>query len=207
MKHSQLLLSLRTALLPPPPVTGLPHLDALIGKHSGAGTAKPRLTISGRGLPLLYHIISTLVTSFNGTVAVIDLEGRFSPSHLRCDLNHVYIFRAIPSIRGGTGGAGSSIQAYDLKKTLENVEKYMLYGDHKSREREWVGTMVNGAVGGDISVVWNGWLSVDREEVARFPVGMNIEEALEDREKRQGIVDEACWRGTSRSGWYSWKEK
>ncbi|RFU31861.1 hypothetical protein B7463_g4485, partial [Scytalidium lignicola] len=203
-----LLSSLRTTLLPPPSITGLPRLDGLIERHNSNATAKPKLSITGRGLPLLYHIISTLVTSRNGTVTVIDLDGRFSPSHLRCDLDHVYIFRPeISADIAGDGEIGAASAAQDLKKILESVEKFMLYGKHGSYDREWVGTMVNGGLGGDICVAWNGWLNVDREEVVRFPAGISVEEAIGEKEKRQEVVDGCGWRGRSRVGWYGWKEE
>ncbi|KAH8811852.1 hypothetical protein F5884DRAFT_292720 [Xylogone sp. PMI_703] len=221
----ELLSSIRTTLLPPPSVTGIPHLDGLIERYHGTSSSKsatkiPKLSVAGRGLPLLYHIVSTLVITRNGTVAVVDLDGRFSPSHLRCDLDHVYIFRP-PVIgaaasstgssgdeagRSGQGGNGTSASR-DLKRILEGVERFMLYGDHGSRAREWVGTVVSGGSGGDICAVWNGWLSVDREEVVRFPAGISVDDAMTERERRQEIVDGSVWKGRSRVGWYAWKEE
>jgi len=131
-----------------------------------------------------------MVTSLQGTVALIDIDGRFSPSHLSCELQHVHVFR--PTKR-------------NLKVTLESVEEYMLWGEHESMGREWVGTLVNGEVGGDIMVGWRGWLRVEREEVSGFTDGVSVEEVVGEREKRQEVVDSKGWRGTSEMGKYCWK--
>ena len=71
----------------------------------------------------------------------------------------------------------------------------MLYGDHGSKEREWVGTIVNGGVGGDVNVGWRGWLRVEREEVCGFGWGISVEEALGDRERRRSVVEGKGWKG------------
>jgi hypothetical protein len=70
----------------------------------------------------------------------------------------------------------------------------MLYGDHGSKGREWVGTVVNGGLGGDINVGWRGWLRVEREEVGAFGWGISVEEAMDDREKRWEVVDGKGWK-------------
>jgi hypothetical protein len=71
----------------------------------------------------------------------------------------------------------------------------MLYGEHGSKGKEWVGTIVNGGVGGDINVGWRGWLRVEREEVESFGWGVSVEEAVGDRERRMQAVDDKGWKG------------
>lgn len=71
----------------------------------------------------------------------------------------------------------------------------MLDGDHGSKEREWVGTIVNGGVGGDINVGWRGWLRVEREEVGSFGWGVSVEEEVGKRERGSEVVDAKGWKG------------
>lgn len=130
-----------------------------------------------------------MITALSGTIALIDLDGRFSPSHLTCDLHHIHVFRPTKS---------------NFKATLEGLEDYMLWGEHESKGREWVGTLVIGGVGGDIMFGWRGWLRVEREEVSRFAVGVSVEEIIGEREKRQDVVDSKGWKGVSEIGEYSW---
>jgi len=181
----ELLKDLRSAHSPNSSRTGIPELDRLWRSNSG------KLSITGRGLPLLYHVIDHMVTALNGTVALIDLDGRFSPSHLSCDLQHVHIFRPLKD---------------NLKATLDGVEEYMLWEDHASKGREWVGTLVNGGVGGDVMVGWRGWLRVEREEVGGFAVGVSVEEVIGKREERQELVESKGWKGVSEMGEYRWNE-
>lgn len=148
-----------------------------------------RLAITGRGMALLYRLVNHLVGERGGTVVVIDVDGRFSASHLKCELRHVHVFRTTP--RG-------------LKGTLEGVERYMLWGEHESKGREWLGTVVNGGVGGDIMVGWRGWLRVEREETVGFAPGMSAEEALGESEARQEFVNSRGWRAVSDLGEFSW---
>lgn len=166
--------------------TGIRDLDDLWRQHGG------KLSITGRGgLPLLYHIVDSCITELNGTVAIIDVDGRFSPSNLRCDLRHVHVWR--PGRR-------------NFKDTLESVEGYMLGGEHGSMRREWVATIVNGGAGGDIMLGWRGWLKVEKTDTVRFEVGMSVEEALANRERRQEVVHRSEWRIISDIGDFAWKE-
>ncbi|CAL3972741.1 hypothetical protein PZA11_004218 [Diplocarpon coronariae] len=181
-----LLKDLRTACIPNPPRTGISDLDSLWKTRGG------RLSITGRTLPLLHHILTHLVSPhhMNGTIALLDLTGRFSPSHLISalsvqDLRHIHVFRPTTA---------------NLQVTLDSVEKYMLYGEHKSQGREWLGTIVNGGVGGDINLGWSGWLRVEREEVCGFGVGVSIEEVWGERNGRQEVVDGKGWRAECREG-------
>lgn len=76
----------------------------------------------------------------------------------------------------------------------------MLYGEHKSHAREWLGTIVNGGVGGDINLGWRGWLRVEREEVGGFGEGVSVEEAWGERERRGEVVDARGWRAEDDEG-------
>ena len=153
-----------------PSRTGIPDLDELWKQHGG------KLSITGRGFPLIYSLTRHLVRDLEGTVVVVDLDGRFSPSHLvgmgmsMGDLGHVHVFRCSKE---------------RLKVTLDSVENYMLWGEHGSRGREWLGTIMLGGVGGDIMVGWRGWLGVDRDIVGGFGEGVSVEEAWGERERRQ----------------------
>lgn len=162
---------------------------------------------------------SLIASPHEKTVAIVDFEGRFDPMRLlvtapimkeahtnptspstrieRADLDHVHILR--PS-RGSVRHVADCLAA---------VEEYMLYGTHRSRSREWWGTVVIGgglnpagsvpaAMASQIAVTagWRGWLRVDRPEVATF-WGMSAEEALAERDKRQAAVEGAGWIASS----------
>lgn len=148
------------------------------------------MAIVGRALPLLYHIVNHLVKARGGTVAVVDVDGRFSPSHLDCELRHVHVFRPTRS---------------NLKVTLESVEGYMLWGDHGSKDREWMATIVNGGVGGDIMTGWRGWLKVERDEVDGFAAGISVEEALIERKVGQDTIPSRGWRAVSQDGTFTFR--
>jgi hypothetical protein len=188
-KHAQthvpfkLLRDLRTSHNPQPERTGIPELDSLWRSHGG------KLAIVGRALPLLYHIVNQLVKARGGTVAVLDVDGRFSPSHLDCELRHVHVFRPTKS---------------NLKATLESVEGYMLWGDHGSKDREWMATIVHGGIGGDIMSGWRGWLKVERDRIEGFVAGISTEEALTERGMAQGSRG---WRAVSQYGTFNWREQ
>jgi len=184
----ELLTSLRTQYQPSRPRTGIPELDQLWKTHGQA----ERLAISGRGLPLLYHIIDHMISFLRGTVAIVDLEGRFSPSHLHCDLSHVHVFRPTRETLG---------------VTLKSVERYMLWGHHESKGRVWVGMLVNGDTAGEIVVDWRGWLKVERKEVLEFGLGVSTEEAIGERERRQEVVDRGFWRASCGIGEMEWREE
>ena len=148
-------------------------------------------------MPLVYHVIDHMITVLGGTVAVVDVEGRFSPSHLVRGreggvLEHIHVFRVIGGLK-------------ELKVTLEGLEGWMVEGDHGSKGREWVGTVVIGGVGGDVNVGWRGWLRVERDEVVGFKGGVSVEEVLAERESRQEVVDEGGWRAVCEDGVYCWK--
>jgi hypothetical protein len=105
------------------------------------------------------------------------------------DLSHVHVFRCSKE---------------KLKATLESLEGYMLWGEHGSKGREWLGTIVLGGAGGDIMVGWRGWLGVDRDLVGGFGEGVSVEEAWGERERRQEVVDGRGWRAICELGEFSW---
>jgi hypothetical protein len=180
----KLLKDLRAAHNPRLEKTGIPELDGLWRSHGG------KLAIVGRWPPLLYHIVNHLVRVRGGAVAVVDVDGRFSPSHLDCELRHVHVFRPTRS---------------NLKVTLESVEGYMLWGDHASREREWMATIVNGGVGGDIMTGWRGWLRVEREGIGGYTAGISTEEALIEGREEHSNMGSMGWRAVSQYGTFSWR--
>ncbi|TVY38322.1 hypothetical protein LOCC1_G004717 [Lachnellula occidentalis] len=206
---TQLLTDLRTSTNPNPPRTGLPDLDTLWHSHGSR-----QLSISGRSLPLIYHLITHLVcpghnpngrSDGGGTVAVLDIEGRFSPSHLlpslsKDQLKHIYIWHPTPA---------------NLAVTLESVEQFMVYGDHASRDRVWKAIFVlGGSVAGkgvrcgDVVTVttgWRGWLRVEREAVEGFLAGTSVEEAWGDRAARERALEGRGWRGVSEVGEFVFK--
>lgn len=138
----------------------------------------------------------------NGTIVVIDIDGRFDVSRLRCqaeDLKHVHLLR-VP-------------QRGRLKEAIERVAGYLLGtgtggGKHGSMGREWVGTCVNGGLGGDVCVGWRGWLRVESEkvDVETFGTGMSVEEAMRERQRRQEVVDSRGWKAVSEWGNYRFEE-
>jgi hypothetical protein len=176
-----------------PPRLGIPALDDIWARHGG------RLEITGpQGLELVYQIVSTAVSSpRNGTIVVVDADGRFDVTRLRCemeDLTHVHVYRPLKG---------------HVKEALEQVESYLLRGEHASMGRDCVGIVMNGAQGGDVMVGWKGWLRVEneREDVPRFGMGISVEEALREREKRQFAVESKGWRAVSEWGEYRWTDE
>ncbi|KAM3079331.1 hypothetical protein ACMFMG_005765 [Clarireedia jacksonii] len=222
-ENEESLESLLNTLQGPSSKTGIPDLDTLCLQNH-----QPRLSISGRSLPLLLQILTRLLSApCNKTVVLIDLASRFSPSFLNVypddvigsegklkvsDLKHLHVFRP---------------HAKNLESTLRSVEGYLLYGDHMSGERAFGGTMVlggegltNAGVEGKdlglgkpvVSVGWRGWLRVEREETAAFGAGMSADEILGERETRWEVVERKGWKvvadsGVGRGGEFRWKEE
>ncbi|KAI1428694.1 hypothetical protein F5Y12DRAFT_683615 [Xylaria sp. FL1777] len=184
-------------------------LSAMISRYHRAtqSAPSPLISVSGRYLPFLYHFLSTLVSSLhNFAVVVVDAEGKFDVARLvsssntgksshpatAADLVHVHVYRP-----------GRRRELVDA--ILASVDEYMVYGDHSSRGREWWGTVVVGGTGGDINAGWKGWLRVEREGVAGFAVGMSVEEALRERDRRREVVEKAGWAASSPWETYVWK--
>jgi len=210
--------------IPRPRKFYIARLDELVARHFRA-TQSASLAVSGRHLELLYVLVATLIAPPHGkAVSIVDFDGRFEPLRLlatapaiaaptgvaqgrdaptattgpnrlsRADLDHVYILHPP---RG---------DAAHVAGCVASVEEYMVYSKHKSRAREWWGTVVIGGGlnpagaggGGQVAVVadWRGWLRVERAEVPPFR-DMGVEDAMLDLEERQRAVDEAGWVASS----------
>ncbi|KAK4098398.1 hypothetical protein N658DRAFT_432030, partial [Parathielavia hyrcaniae] len=198
------------------PTFPISPLNDLVGRHFRATQSAP-LALTGRHRELLCVLVATLISPpHDKAVAIVDFEGRFDPVRLlaarpaeegapaaltnpvqRADLDHVHILRP---------ARGSVAHVADC---VASIEEYMLYGSHRSRGREWWGTVVIGgglnpagsasaAASAQVAVTadWKGWLRVDRAEVPTF-WDMSAEEALADREGRQAAVEDAGWVGSS----------
>ncbi|CAG8953408.1 hypothetical protein HYFRA_00010157 [Hymenoscyphus fraxineus] len=107
----------RIPLLPAP-------LSNILTHHNHTNPTKTKtLTLSGTYIPLINHLILTLLTPHQPTtIAILDLTHRFSPSHLVPilgveELRHIHVFYPTPDTLG---------------VTLEGLEGYMLRGEHGS---------------------------------------------------------------------------
>ncbi|CAJ0540027.1 Ff.00g073450.m01.CDS01 [Fusarium sp. VM40] len=180
--------------------THISSLDDIAAAHFHT-TKAPGISISGRHLPLLYTLISNLISPPHlYAVLVIDVEGRFDATRLTClstHMQHVYIQRPA---RG---------DLEQVRALAAEVEGILLYGDvaRASASREWWGTIVVGGLGaGDIATGWKGWLRVERENVRGFTLGISAEEAVSQKEQRQDVVDSAGWAATSQWGGFVFQE-
>ncbi|KAK3400651.1 hypothetical protein B0T20DRAFT_150652 [Sordaria brevicollis] len=222
---------------PEPRYFPIPFLNELVQRHYRA-TGSANLSITGRHHELLYLLVATLIAPPHcKTVAIVDFDGRFNPLRLLAtqpfrstsssttdntrpleptDLDHVHILRPprhfTPAVPLHTYPAG--------------LEEYMLYGPHKSREREWWGTIVIGSGSSSnttssndpaataliqaqvaVTVGWQGWLRVDRAEPTTATGAgpwtfwnKSAEEARREREDREKAVEEAGWVASSAWG-------
>ncbi|KAI1331639.1 hypothetical protein F5Y16DRAFT_240058 [Xylariaceae sp. FL0255] len=209
----ELLTSLRSDLLTTDhrnPEIPFPELTSIIGRYQRAtqSAPPPLCSVSGRYLPFLYHLVSTLIAAPNNyVVVIIDTEAKFDVTRLLGnnsesstthpatipDLKHVHIYQP---------GRGQD----QVQRILARLPQFMFYGRHESLAREWWGTIVIGGIGGDVNAGWKGWLKVERESVSGFAPGVSVEEALRDREKRQRAVEGAGWAAGSRWGGFAWEE-
>ncbi|KAL2149045.1 hypothetical protein VTH82DRAFT_1731 [Thermothelomyces myriococcoides] len=214
-----------------PPTFPIRSLNDIVNRHFRA-TQSATLALTGRHRELLYVLVATLISApHEKAVAIVDFEGRFDPLRLlatpvvqdtatagpasarsksvptaavrRADLDHVHVLRP---------ARGSFSRIADC---IKSIEKYMLYGSHRSGSREWWGTVVIGsglnpagvastAASAQVAVTADrrGWLRIDRAEVPTFR-DTSAEEALNDREKRQAAVEDAGWLATSPWGGFS----
>ncbi|KAB5539284.1 hypothetical protein GE09DRAFT_313153 [Coniochaeta sp. 2T2.1] len=185
---------------PPPRIFPISILNALVVKHYRA-TQRVPLGIRGRYEHLLYLLLATLIAPPNNKcVLVVDCEGDFDisrvlectpvslaplPPHLQPawetlsrderrkvrppfhrdvtpqDLAHVYVIRPADTREG------------PLCREILRAKEYMLYGNHRSRDRDFWGTFVIGAddPGADVDVVCGTmkcWLKVVRTGVANL---------------------------------------
>ncbi|KAI6359785.1 hypothetical protein MCOR25_006957 [Pyricularia grisea] len=131
------------------------------------------------------------------------------------DLAHVHVHRP-----ARTSGPQSAV----IRAAVAIAEQHLVYGRHGSGEREWWGTVVvGGAVGAaaaaagdgedgvasaavDVVAGPRGWLRVEREDVPGFGLGVSVEEALLERERRRRAVEEAGWKAGSVWGGFAFGE-
>ncbi|ETS00324.1 hypothetical protein M419DRAFT_36734 [Trichoderma reesei RUT C-30] len=185
--------------------THLDELDQLAARQFRA-TQAPTIALSGRSLPLIYKVISTLVSSPHSmALFVLDLEGRFDATRLTCaddDLQHVYVQQPPCDEISST-----SVEA--MRSYISEAEHFMIYDQSSaaSLSREFWGTIVLGGLGaGDLVAAWKGWLHVEREHVPEYSTRITLEEAFERRPERQEVVDRTGWAATSQWGRYVFLE-
>ncbi|KAL0930237.1 uncharacterized protein CTRU02_215057 [Colletotrichum truncatum] len=191
----------------------IPVLNALAARNFRATQSVP-LAVTGRQLPLIYRLVSGLVSApYYRTVLVFDTEHRFDATRLSCspdDLRHVYVHRpAFHDISSDSKDrtTTSRISPNQLRELVMAAENWMFYGAHDSSGREWWGTIVIGALGaGDITAAWKGWLRVERANVPGFSIGCSAQEALSDRQKRQDAIDATPWAASSQWGNFNFTE-
>ncbi|KAK1713151.1 hypothetical protein BDP67DRAFT_436438, partial [Colletotrichum lupini] len=204
--HESILYALRIAIDPDAPTNKskhpksypVPGLDDLVQRNFGATKSAP-LAVTGRQLPLVYALVSALLSHpHNKTVLILDTEHRFDATRILGDpddLRHAYVHR--PARRSTT----------QIRELVAAAENWMLYGGHHSGAREWWGTIVIGALGaGDVTAAWKGWLRVDREYVPGFSLGCSATEAVKDRQQRQEAVEAASWAASSQWGSFTFTE-
>ncbi|KAL7816288.1 hypothetical protein V8C26DRAFT_100392 [Trichoderma gracile] len=206
----EILDSLRTSLaLEKTPASGvgsgrvkLTHLDDLdqLAARQFRATQAPTIALSGRSLPLVYQVISTLVSPPHSmALFVLDIEGRFDATRLNCaddDLQHVYVQQP-------PCDEGSSTNVEAIRSLISDAEHFMIYDKTSaaSLSREFWGTIVLGGLGaGDLVAAWKGWLHVERDHVAEYSMRITLEEAFEKRSDRQEVVDRTGWVAASQWG-------
>ncbi|KAK4642801.1 hypothetical protein QC761_400760 [Podospora bellae-mahoneyi] len=210
-------------------------LNDLVQRNFRATGSAP-LAVSGRYYELIYVLIATLIASpWDKAVVVVDLEGKFDPLRVlaaplagpvsslqdnektatkrarveRSDLEHIHI------LQPKKGNWEQQPPARFVSACLTTMEEYMLYGAHRSRGRQWWGTVLIGggfnpvgglpkAVSAQVAVTAGrgGWLRVERAEVPGFGE-LSVEQASRDREKRQQVVEQMGWVGSSPRGGFS----
>ncbi|KAK8120617.1 hypothetical protein PG999_004737 [Apiospora kogelbergensis] len=214
------------------PLIPFPSLATLITRHHQISQTfpPPLLSLSGRYLPFIYHLVSTLIAApLKYTVTIIDVDHHFDVTRLlsdsstspststplnatnpnsypatRNDLKHIYVYRP-------ARGANQS----QIRASLAAAREYMLYAPHASRNRAWWGSVVVGGTSGgfggpgvdgrgerlvaDVITSWRG-----RQEVPGFGVGMSVDEALGERERRAELVRNRGWEARAREGVYAW---
>ncbi|PHH71550.1 hypothetical protein CDD80_5146 [Ophiocordyceps camponoti-rufipedis] len=227
MTLKEVLDSLRLALKPSVRTkrTHVAELDAVAARHY-RDTQAATLALTGRSLPLIYKVVSTLVSApWRYAVLVVDVDGCFDASRLMCadedDLAHVYVQRAGDDDDDGDGDSqeeeddeDDNTDADAVRKLVVAAQRFMLYDAVASASRHWWGTIVVGGSGPgslaglpvDVVAGRKGWLHIDREAVPPFPPGLTVDEALAQREARQRVVDAAGWTATSPWGGFVFHE-
>lgn len=88
----------------------------------------------------------------------------------------------------------------------------MIYGEHVSRGREFLGVVtvdagVGGVSGVDVTCGWRGMVRVEdeRNEVAGFAKGVSAEEATNERDSRHHEVEGRGWTARWEGGGMKWR--
>ncbi|KAK3348421.1 hypothetical protein B0H65DRAFT_423166 [Neurospora tetraspora] len=232
-----------SSIKPEPRHFPIPFLNELVQRHFRA-TSTATLSITGRHHELLYLLVATLIAPPQcKTVAIVDFDGRFDPLRLLATLPFSSTSTGAPT---GTNTSTRPLEPSDLDHVhilrpprrsnvplstyLAGIEEYMVYAPHKSREREWWGTIVVGGSNNNnpttaaapaaaaqaqiqaqaqvaVTAGWQGWLRVDRAEVTTATGtgawtfrNKSAEEARREREGRQAAVEEGGWVASSAWG-------
>lgn len=204
-----------SAIKAPLKPTHLNDLDDIAARHFRS-TQAPVLAITGRQLPLILKLASTLASPpHNYALLIIDLDNRFDATRLSCsssDARHIYVHRP-PQLStyesSPTSETPQETTVDHLRALVAEAGNFMLYTPSAahSSSRRWWGTIVLGGLGaGDIVAGWKGWLRVNRENVSNFNLGVSAEEALVDRDARQRLVDGAGWTAESQWGGFNFSE-
>ncbi|RKF62813.1 hypothetical protein OnM2_030004 [Erysiphe neolycopersici] len=182
-------------------VPGIPSgLFKLLQSHSLKGSLAIKSNpTTAAATALINHILVYQLTKYCGAVALLDFTGNFTISNLKdqCgveSLNHLYVFRLL----GQTN------------EVFEEVKQWMLFQEHASHNKVWVGTIIIGAEKiGDwngmekvlVSCGRNGWMNVARDEPKAFAVGISVDEAWKIS------IDEGRnvrWKAWCEEGEYKW---
>ncbi|KAL5604312.1 hypothetical protein BROUX41_002285 [Berkeleyomyces rouxiae] len=177
-----------------PKKTGVPTLDALALRNFQE-TQAAQLSVNGRSMPFIHALLDHLVSPpQNKTVTLVDLESRFDATRLtssRADIAHIHVFRMPP---GPTlASSTAALITAQVRDVVAKAQQWMIYGSHQSASREWWGTIVIGAPGGQVWTGWRGWLRVSAEEIPGFVPGISVREAMVERGRREMVVDGVQW--------------
>lgn len=146
----------------------IPSLASLAARHHQASQSlpPPLLSLSGRYLPFLYHLVSTLLAAPHAyAVVVVDQDHRFDVTRLvsaspPSPATGTTYSAAAPSAAAATGiSPGCTVadlrhlyvyrpargpHLAPVQACIAAAREHMLYGRHGSRHRTWWGTVVTG---------------------------------------------------------------
>lgn len=182
-------------------IPGLPlELFRLLHSHSLKGYLAIRSNpTTAAATALINHIIVYQLTNYRGTVVLLDFTGNFTVTQLKnqCgveSLSHLYVFKLLEQ----------------SKEVFEEVKRWILFEEHASHHKVWVGTIMIGAEKiGDwngkekvlVSCGRNGWMNVARDEPKAFTEEISVEEAWKiSTGKNQNVR----WRAWCDEGEYKW---
>lgn len=182
-------------------VPGIPSdLFKLLQSHSLKGSLAIKSNpTTAAATALINHILVYQLTNFRGAVALLDFTGNFTISHLKdqCgveSLSHLHVFRLLEQ----------------SQEVFEDVKQWMLFKEHASHNKVWVGTIIigaekiadwNGMEKVLVSCGRNGWMNVARDEPKAFVEGISVEEAWKiSLEKDKNVR----WKAWCEEGEYKW---